>query len=189
MKNPTEIYLDNIKSGRISKDATNEEILWLFLKEDLELKNTIEHHLDNGSKISAIKCLKRYADDKPSHNISDNYKNSSLRELKDTIDRYAIRYRITKKIKLLRDRIEKWCEKNGHDNMSARIKIRNRKEVKDNKTGEYTYRYSDWEFVDDHYGLMINDWDWLPHPKIYKTYNELWKQYKLPNYKSKGNYS
>ena len=171
MKNPTEIYLDNVKSGRISKDATNEEILWLFLKEDLELKNTIEHHLDNGSKISAIKCLKRYADD----NVIDEseiYKNSSLRELKDTIDRYAIRYRITKKIKLLRDRIEKWCEKNGHDNMGYQ------REVKDNKTGEYTYRYSDWEFVDDQYGLMINDWDWLPQYKKYKLYNELWKQYK-----------
>ena len=171
MKNPTEIYLDNVKSGRISKDTTNEEILWIFLEEDLELRTQIEYHLNDGYKISAIKCLKHYAEDKP-QGKSDIYKNSNLREIKDTIDRYAIRYNITKKLKRLREQIEKWCEKNGHDNMGYQ------REVKDNKTGEYTYRYSDWEFVDDHYGLMINDWDWLPQYKTYKLYNELWKQYK-----------
>ena len=170
MKNPTEIYLDNVKSGRISKDTTNEEILWIFLEEDLELRTQIEYHLNDGYKISAIKCLKHYAEDKP-QGKSDIYKNSNLREIKDTIDRYAIRYNITKKLKRLRQRIEKWCNKNGHDNMGYQ------KEIKDNKTGEYTYRYSDWEFIDDHYGLMINDWEWLPHPKTYKKYNKLWKQY------------
>ena len=171
MKNPTEIYLDNVKSGRISEDTTNEEILWIFLEEDLELRTQIEYHLNDGYKISAIKCLKHYAEDKP-QGKSDIYKNSNLREIKDTIDRYAIRYNITKKLKRLREQIEKWCEKNGHDNMGYQ------REVKDNKTGEYTYRYSDWEFVDDHYGLMINDWDWLPVSKQMRLYNTLWKQYK-----------
>ena len=37
--------------------------------------------------------------------------------------------------------------------------------------------YTDWEMVDDHYGLMINDWDWLPSKKQYKEYNVLWKNY------------
>ena len=152
-------------------NKTNKEILWTILKKDLELRSNIEHYLKDGYKINAIKCLKAYIEDKP-QGKSDIYKNSNLREIKDTIDRYAIRYTITKKLKRLREQIEKWCEKNGHDNMGYQ------KEVKDNKTGEYTYRYSDWEFVDDHYGLMINDWDWLPHPKTYKLYNELWKQYK-----------
>ncbi len=152
-------------------NKTNKEILWTILKKDLELRSNIEHYLKDGYKINAIKCLKAYIEDKP-QGESDIYKNSNLRELKDTIDRYAIRYRITKKLKRLREQIEKWCEKNGHDNMGYQ------KEIKDNKTGEYTYRYSDWEFVDDHYGLMINDWDWLPQYKTYKLYNELWKQYK-----------
>ena len=152
-------------------NKTNKEILWTILKKDLELRSNIEHYLKDGYKINAIKCLKAYIEDKP-QGESDIYKNSNLRELKDTIDRYAIRYNITKKLKRLREQIEKWCEKNGHDNMGYQ------KEIKDNKTGEYTYRYSDWEFVDDHYGLMINDWDWLPQYKTYKLYNELWKQYK-----------
>ncbi len=152
-------------------NKTNKEILWTILKKDLELRSNIEHYLKDGYKINAIKCLKAYIEDKP-QGKSDIYKNSNLREIKDTIDRYAIRYNITKKLKRLREQIEKWCEKNGHDNMGYQ------KEVKDNKTGEYTYRYSDWEFVDDHYGLMINDWDWLPQYKTYKLYNELWKQYK-----------
>jgi hypothetical protein len=171
MKNPTEIYLDNVKRGRISKDSTNEEILWIFLEDDLELRTQIEYMLNDGYKINAIKYLKQYAEDEP-QGKSDIYKNSNLRELKNTIDRYAIRYNITKKIKLLRKRIEKWARKNGHDNIGYQ------KEVKDNKTGEYTYRYSDWEFVDDQYSLMINDWDWLPVSKQMRLYNTLWKQYK-----------
>jgi hypothetical protein len=51
------------------------------------------------------------------------------------------------------------------------------KEVKDNKTGEYTYRYSDWEMVDDHVGLLVNDREWLPSSKQKKNYNKLWKKY------------
>jgi hypothetical protein len=163
--------LNKSKRRHILNEGTNIEILWLFLKEDLELRTQIEYHLNDGYKISAIKCLKHYAEDKP-QGKSDIYKNSNLREIKDTIDRYAIRYNITKKLDQLRNRIEKWCIKNGHDNMGYQ------KEVKDNKTGEYTYRYSDWEFIDDQHGLMINDWDWLPVSKQMRLYNTLWKQYK-----------
>jgi hypothetical protein len=167
-------------------NKTNKEILWMFLEKSLEIRNTIEYYLDEGSKINAIKHLKQDTENFTTYvdtPIWPTRKFPSLREFKDTIDRYAIRYNITKKLKRLRKQIEKWCDIYGHDNMGYQ------KEIKDNKTGEYTYRYSDWEFVDDQYGLMINDWDWLPHPKQYKSYNELWKQYKLPNYKSKGNYS
>ena len=42
----------------------------------------------------------------------------------------------------------------------AILYIRNRKakETKD-KTGQYIWTYSDWEFVDDLYGNMIYDYD------------------------------
>jgi len=164
------------------REGTNEEILWLFLEEDLELRSNIEYYLDESGKISAIKHLKSYVEDKevPEEMSPDN--KCSLRELKDTIDRYSIRYNITKKLERLRERIEKWCRINGHDKMGYQ------KEVKDNKTGEYTYRYSDWQMVDDHYGIMINDWGWLPHPKQYKIYNKLWKKYSnIRNYIDRSN--
>ena len=90
---------------------------------------------------------------------------------KDTIDKYHKRYTITKKIKKLRKRIEKWARKNGYENIGKQ------KEVKDKLTGDYVYMYTDWEMVDDHHGLMINDWDWLPSKKQYKEYNVLWKNY------------
>ncbi len=168
--------------NRILNEGTNKEILWMFLEESFELRNTIEHYLDEGSKISAIKYLKQDTENRTAQTdppIWPTRKFPSLREFKDTIDRYAIRYRITKKLKQLRKRIEQWCELHGHDNMGYQ------KEIKDNKTGEYTYRYSDWEYVDDQYGLMINDWNWLPQTSSYKRYNKLWKKYSnVRNYTS-----
>jgi len=160
-----------VGNKRILKEGTTKDILWLFIKEDLELRTEIEHCLDNGSKINAIKCLKGHTENLIAKTVWPHKKLPTLREYKDAIDKYDIRYRITKKIKLLRDRIEKWCKINGYDNMGYQ------KEVKDNKTGEYTYRYTDWEYIDDQYGLMINDWDWLPHRKTYTIYNTLWKTY------------
>ena len=160
--------------NRILNEGTNKEILWMFLEESFELRKTIEHYLDEGSKISAIKYLKQDTENRTAQTdppIWPTRKFPSLGEFKDTIDRYVIRYRITKKLKQLRKRIEQWCELHGHDNMGYQ------KEVKDNKTGEYTYRYSDWEYVDDQYGLMINDWNWLPQTSSYKRYNKLWKKY------------
>ena len=159
------------KKNRIMKEGTNEEILWLYLQEDFELRGTIEYYLNESGKISAIKYLREYVEDKEVPEEMSPGEKCSLRELKNGIDKYAKRYTITKKIKLLRKRIEKWCNINGYDRME------NQKEVRDNKTGDYIYRYSDWEMVDDHYGLMVNDWDWLPHPKTYKKYNKLWKKY------------
>ena len=165
---------DSLKRKRILNEGTNKEILWMFLEESLEVRSTIEHYLDEGSKIGAIKCLKQDTENRTAQSdppIWPTRKFPSLREFKDTIDRYAIRYNITKKLKQLRKRIKQWCELHGHDNMGYQ------KEVKDNKTGEYTYRYSDWEYVDDQYGLMINDWNWLPQTSSYKRYNKLWKKY------------
>ena len=80
------------------------------------------------------------------------------------------RKNITKKVERLRERIEAWCKKNGYD------KMENQTELKD-KTGQYTYKYSDWEFIDDAYGNMINDGDWLPHQKEMVKYNKLWRKY------------
>ena len=166
---------DSLKRKRILNEGTNKEILWMFLEESLEVRSTIEHYLDEGSKINAIKCLKKDTENRTAQSdppIWPTRKFPSLREFKDTIDRYSIRYNITKKLKRLRQRVEDWCRINGHDNIGYQ------KEVKDNKTGEYTYRYSDWEFIDDQHGLMINDWDWLPVSKQMRLYNTLWKQYK-----------
>ena len=162
---------DSLKHKRIIKEGTNEEILWLFLEEDLELRSNIEHYLEESGKISAIKHLREYVEDKEvPEEMSPNNK-CSLRESKNVIDKYAKRYTITKKVKLLRKRIEKWARINGFENISKQ------KEVKDKLTGDYVYMYTDWEMVDDHYGLMINDWGWLPAPKTMKLYNTLWKQY------------
>ncbi len=159
------------KKNRIMKEGTNEEILWLYLQEDFELRGTIEYHLNESGKISAIKYLREYVEDKEVPEEMSPGEKCSLRELKDVIDKYAKRYTITKKVKLLRKRIEKWARINGFENISKQ------KEVKDKLTGDYVYMYTDWEMVDDHYGLMINDWGWLPAPKTMKLYNTLWKQY------------
>ena len=163
--------VDQLKRKRILKEGTNKEVLWLYLQEDLELRSNIEIYLDKGYKINAIKCLKAYIEDKP-QGESEIYKNSNLREIKDTIDRYSIRYNITKKLEHLRGRIEEWANENGYEN------IKNQTEVKSEWSEEYVYTYTDWEMVDDHYGLMINDWDWNPVTKQMKLYNTLWRQYK-----------
>ncbi len=78
--------------------------------------------------------------------------------------------KIQNKLGMLRERIEWWCEENGYEKMGVQREVKS-------KTGEYTYRYSDWEMVDDHEGLMINDSQWLPSSKQIKKYNELWKKY------------
>ena len=91
--------------NRILNEGTNKEILWMFLEESFELRNTIEHYLDEGSKISAIKYLKQDTENRTAQTdppIWPTRKFPSLREFKDTIDRYAIRYNITKKLKQLR---------------------------------------------------------------------------------------
>jgi len=137
--------------------------------EKFELRSEIDYALNHGSKISAIKLLKEEMD---TYHKSRKY---NLRICKDSIDKYEKRFIIHNKINMLKDRIESWCEVNGYK------KLDNQKEVKDTKTGEYIYRYSDWEMIDDHDGLMINDSQWLPSTKQLKQYNQLWKRYEKNN--------
>ncbi len=162
----------NVTYVRPSVDEETAGIINELLDEiysNLELRNNIDHYLKvESSKIGAIKCIKAYFE-KSALPVKPTY---TLRNFKDTIDNYQYRLNIHTKVEMLRSRIEKWCDIYGHDNMGYQ------KEVKDNKTGEYTYRYSDWEFIDDQYSLMINDWDWLPVSKQMRLYNTLWKQYK-----------
>ena len=85
---------------------------------------------------------------------------------------------IIDKMKKLRTRIEKWARVHGHKNLS------NSEEHHDDK-GRIIWKRSDWEYVDDQYGLMINDWNWLPQTSSYKRYNKLWKKYSnVRNYTS-----
>ena len=46
-----------------------------------------------------------------------------------------------------------------------------------NDKGEIFYRRTDWEYVDDTYGNMINDVEYYPHTNDFKIMNKLWKQY------------
>ena len=139
-----------------------EKRLWAVLFDDRKLREEITEMIKDGAKINAIKALKLYAE--------ENFLGCSLREIKNVIDKYNYRYIITTKIERLRERIEEWCSENGYKKMD------NQKEIKD-KSGQYTYKYSDWEYIDDAYGNMINDGDWLPHPKELRKYNKLWRKY------------
>ena len=158
-------YKTGSKGWHIEND-TNEERLWGVLFEDWKLREEINEMVKDGAKINAIKALKLYAEE---HFVAPK-RDCSLRELKNVIDKYSYHYIVTTKIERLRERIEEWCTKNGYKKMD------NQKEVRD-KTGQYTYKYSDWEYIDDAYGNMINDGDWLPHQKEMKKYNELWRKY------------
>mgnify|MGYP003313905584 CR=1 FL=1 len=141
-----------------------------------EIKTLIEEELANGSKINAIKILKEYMEENeelPTHH--------SLRGCKDAIDYYALRYTLTKKIKWCRDMIEVHCSAKG-------IKMGNYKKVKSKKDDRYTWHYSDWEFLDDQYGHMVNDGGYIPTTQILNDINNIYKKYKLPKYNRRGEY-
>ena len=148
------------------ENDTNEERLWGVIFENHELRSELNECLKDGAKINAIKVLKLFAEG----TFVAPKRDCSLRELKDVIDKYDYHLVVTTKIEQLRERIEDWCNINGYD------KLENQKELKD-KTGQYTYKYSDWEFIDDAYGNMINEKEWLPHQKEMVKYNKLWKKY------------
>ncbi len=78
---------------------------------------------------------------------------------------------VTQKTLMLRERIEDWAGKNGYDNIGNDV------ERKDEK-GDIYYRRTDWDMVDDLYGLLVNDEHWWPHPNQFIKMNELWKKYK-----------
>ena len=144
-----------------------------------DIKTLIEEQLANGSKINAIKILKEYMEENeelPTHH--------SLRGCKDAIDFYALRYNLTEKLKWCRDMIEVYCNANGYGEM------KNYKEVKSKKDDRLTWHYTDWEFVDDQYGFMVNDKKLvhMPAKQVLNDINNIHKKYKLPKYKKKGEY-
>ena len=142
-----------------------------------DIKESIDEALEYGSKINAIKILR-------THLLSNILVHIpfSLRGCKDAIDYYALRYTLTKKIKWCRDMIEVYCNANGYG------KMKNYKEVKSKKDDRYTWHYTDWEFVDDQYGLIVNDDIHMPSKQVLKDINDIHKKYKLPKYNKKGQY-
>ena len=160
------------KNWTSNPDSIN--IISMILKDiynNRKLKSEIDYELNDNLKINSIKVLRYHYEADVATGEERKY---SLRIYKDTIDIYHRRMKIQNKLGMLRERIEWWCEENGYDNMSYQKTLKS-------KTGEYTYRYSDWEMVDDHEGLMINDPQWLPSSKQIKQYNELWKKYDTNN--------
>ena len=147
------------------------------IKGNDELKESIENVLVDGSKINAIKILRTYMEVE-----LDAKSTTTLRGCKDAIDFYALRYTLTKKIKWCRDMIEVYCNANGYG------KMKNYKEVKSKKDDRYTWHYSDWEFVDDQYGHMVNDNAHMPSKQILRDINNIHKKYRLPKYNRKGEY-
>ncbi len=79
---------------------------------------------------------------------------------------------ILEKLDSLKERIEDWAAINGYD------KLDNSDERKNNETGELIWRRTDWEYVDDTYGLMINDESFYPGKECFKKMNVMWKKYR-----------
>ena len=73
---------------------------------------------------------------------------------------------------MLRTRIEKWCEKNGYENMTN---VAERK----NKDGKVVWRRSDWEHVDDMHNLIYNDEEYYYTKDTFRELNKMWKRYEL----------
>ena len=76
------------------------------------------------------------------------------------------------KIKRLQHRITMWCASNGYEN------IGNNKEHRGDD-GEIIWKQSDWEYVDDTYGHMVNDDEYEPHSNTLRKMNQLWKRYNV----------
>tara|TARA_R100000008_G_scaffold7831_1_gene4173 strand:+ start:6278 stop:6532 length:255 start_codon:yes stop_codon:yes gene_type:complete len=79
---------------------------------------------------------------------------------------------IIDKMKKLRTRIETWTRVHGHENLS------NSEEHRDDK-GRIIWKRSDWEYVDDTYGHMVNDDEYEPHSNTLRKMNQLWKRYNV----------
>jgi len=161
---------------------------WLSIIYDNQILRTeLDSFLHDGSKINAIKCYRDWCMGISSITDEDisiafdalfvdqpdwNKKEVTLRICKDTIDIYANRTNVTKKMEHLRDTIEIFCNANGYDKMDN-YKVRKAKD-----SHQDVWVYSDWEFVDDMYGNMINSQDWMPAAKTFRDMNEIYKKYK-----------
>jgi len=174
----TNKHWDNVK---IVKPSHSIEDKWLSIIYDNEtLKAKIESYLADGSKIQAIKCYREWCMNTTYPAWSKEAK--SLRISKDTIDVYAHRLNISKKMEHLRETIEIFCNANGYDKMdNYKVRILNEGESEGD-----AWVYSDWEFVDDMYGNMINSPSWMPAAKTFRDMNEIYKKYKKLT--KEGNY-
>jgi hypothetical protein len=153
----------------VVKPSYNTYEKWIqIIYDNQELRTELDFYLADGSKINAIKHYREWCLDTDDPDWSK--KQMSLRICKDTIDLYANRLTITNKIEHLRDTIEIFCNANGYDQME------NYKEtqIKD----KVVWMYSDWEFVDDMYGNMINSQEWMPAAKVLLDMNKIYKKYK-----------
>jgi len=88
---------------------------------------------------------------------------------------------IAEKLLRLRCRIEDWTRIHGWNKQS------NHEERKD-KDDLVVWKRSDWEYVDDVYGSLINDHEvWLDY-EAYTNFNRMWKQYNVkPGWKGPFN--
>ena len=79
---------------------------------------------------------------------------------------------LAEKLLLLRSRIEDWCEINGYDNMGNQA-------IRKDTEGGIVWKRSDWEYIDDCYGLVLNKH--TNHWTIdqFKNFNKMWHRYKI----------
>jgi hypothetical protein len=144
------------------------EILMEEIYNNETLKEDIDFALTEHQKIIAIKTLRSACQNLWS--VDGDYKSKfSLRDYKDTIDKYYKRFIVTNKISLLLGRIERWSKKNGKHKIS-------KVNLKD-KTGQYIYKYTDRKMVEDTLGKINNDIEWFPSKQRIEKYNKLWKHY------------
>ncbi len=98
----------------------------------------------------------------------------TFRELTNIINsiHFTMRKIIIDKMKKLQTQIEKWARVHGHENLN------NSEEHRDDK-GRLIWKRSDWEYVDDTYGHMVNDDEYEPHSNTLRKMNQLWKRYNV----------
>ena len=84
---------------------------------------------------------------------------------------------LLEKLLLLRCRIEDWTSLNGWDNMDNHT-------VRKNKDGSIVWKVTDWEFIDNMYGSVVNGPagfgnDYFFDKNTVKAWNRMWRRYKL----------
>ena len=77
---------------------------------------------------------------------------------------------IGEKLLRLRSRIEDWASLNGYENLGNQ-------EIRRDADGIIVWKRSDWEFVDDMYGTIINQNEYHWNKDTYHQLNDLWKYY------------
>jgi len=87
------------------------------------------------------------------------------------------RKKLAEKLLLLRCRIEDWTSFNGWDNMDNHT-------VRKNKDGSIVWKQTDWEFVDNMYGSVVNGPagfgnDYFFDKDTVKKWNRMWHRYKI----------